>query len=239
MKWMPDLPESLFANPIWQALETRHSRFAVRAGRACRYPAEVAPFAAVAEPDESALRDLSSLLAEGESVWLALEQHPSVQGLTVECTLPCLQMVQDDRSPLPVPDPEVERLTEAHANAMVALTDLAFPGFFRARTCEMGSYYGVRSKGELIAMGGERLLLDGYSEISGLCTHPAHRGRGLAASLIGHLARQHRREGVVSWLHVGSENRHAIDLYERLGFRRVRELMLSRMSRSLQAYDNC
>ena len=50
----------------------------------------------------------------------------------------------------------------------------------------MGSYYGVRScSGELIAMGGERLQLDGYSEISALCTHPTFRGQGFAVSLIG------------------------------------------------------
>ena len=50
----------------------------------------------------------------------------------------------------------------------------------------MGSYYGVRScNGELLAMGGERLQLDGYSEISALCTHPSFRGQGFAASLIG------------------------------------------------------
>ena len=59
----------------------------------------------------------------------------------------------------------------------------------------MGSYYGVRSDGELKAMGGERLMLDGYAEISGVCTHPSHRGQGLAARLIWHLARSHRLDG--------------------------------------------
>jgi hypothetical protein len=50
---------------------------------------------------------------------------------------------------------------------MVALTTLAFPGFFRSRTCEMGSYYGVRSSsGELIAMGGERLQLDDIPKLA-------------------------------------------------------------------------
>jgi GNAT superfamily N-acetyltransferase len=67
----------------------------------------------------------------------------------------------------------------------------------------MGSYYGVRSCGELIAMGGERLQLDGYSEISALCTHPSFRGQGFAVSLSWHLVRNHRRDGLVSWLHVG------------------------------------
>ena len=82
---------------------------------------------------------------------------------------------------------------------MAAITTLAFPSFFRSRTCEMGSYYGVRSyTGELLAMGGERLQLDGYSEISAVCTHPSFRGQGFAVSLIWHLVRNHRRDGVVS-----------------------------------------
>ncbi len=133
---------------------------------------------------------------------------------------------------LPDPSIEIARLSGANAGEMVALTDLAFPGFFRRRTCEMGSYYGVRSDDELIAMGGERLMLEGYSEISGVCTHPAHRGKGLAASLIWRLVRDHRRAGLVSWLHVGAANRHAFDLYLRLGFEVVRTVTLHRVGRN-------
>ena len=132
------------------------------------------------------------------------------------------------------PDPTIEiaRLSDANAAEMVALTDLAFPGFFRKRTCEMGSYYGVRSDNELIAMGGERLMLEGYSEISGVCTHPAHRGKGLAASLIWRLVKDHRRHGLVSWLHVAAANRRARDLYLRMGFETVRMVTLHRIGRN-------
>jgi predicted GNAT family acetyltransferase len=115
---------------------------------------------------------------------------------------------------------------------MVALTTLAFPGFFSIRTCEMGSYYGVRSSsGELIAMGGERLQLDGYSEISAVCTHPSFRGQGFAVSLIWHLVRNHRRDGPVSWLHVGCANHRAVKLFLGMGFQQVRKVMLHRISR--------
>ncbi len=135
--------------------------------------------------------------------------------------------------PTPKPSIEILQLSDANAQEMVALTTLAFPGFFRERTCEMGSYYGVRSpSGELIAMSGERLKLEGFSEISGICTHPSFRGRGLAASLIWQLARDHRRNGIVSWLHVASANRHAIELYLRMGFEVARKIMLHRFSRN-------
>jgi predicted GNAT family acetyltransferase len=115
---------------------------------------------------------------------------------------------------------------------MVALTDLAFPGFFRPATHRMGSYVGVRVQGRLVAMAGERLRLEGYPELSGICTHPQHRGKGLAAGLIGHLVGAHRRDGLTSWLHVGAPNSRAIELYVRLGFERVRNLMLRRISRT-------
>jgi len=141
-------------------------------------------------------------------------------------------MVLPEEVAPPTPALGIVPLSSNNASEMVALTDLAFPGFFRSRTCEMGSDYGVRSEGELIAMGGERITLDGYPEISGICTHPAHRGRGPAASLIWHLARNHRREGLVSWLHVSAENHHAIELYLRLGFTLARKVKLHRLCRS-------
>jgi predicted GNAT family acetyltransferase len=96
----------------------------------------------------------------------------------------------------------------------------------------MGWYYGVRSpSGELIAMGGERLQLDGYSEISAVCTHPSFRGQGFAASLIWHLVRNHRCDGLVSWLHVGCANHRAVKLYLGMGFQQVREVTLHRILR--------
>jgi predicted GNAT family acetyltransferase len=229
---MIDLPQSLFANPVWHALQTRHRGLAVSAGDARRYPADVVPFAAVAAPSAAALQQLRSLLAPGESVWLFGEDYPHIPELSVKGTLDCFQMVLPEEVEPADPKIEIVRLSDTNAGEMVALTTLAFPGFFRNRTCEMGSYYGVRSGGELIAMGGERLMLDGYAEISGVCTHPSHRGQGLAASLIWQLVRNHHRAGLVSWLHVSCDNYHAIEVYHRMGFKIIRKVMLHRFSRN-------
>jgi GNAT superfamily N-acetyltransferase len=232
-KEMNDLPESLFANPVWSALQTKHRHFAISAGEACRYPADVTPFAAVATPAVSALQSLHSLLAPDEYVWLVGEKYPAIPELSCLGNLDCLQMALPKDVAPPTPMPGIIPLSNANAAEMVALTDLAFPGFFRSRTSEMGSYYGVRSiDGELIAMGGERLKLDGYPEISGICTHPAHRGNGFAAGLIWHIAQNHRREGLFPWLHVAAENHGAIELYLKLGFSVVRTVKLHRISRN-------
>jgi hypothetical protein len=133
-----------------------------------------------------------------------------VPQLTGEETLQCFQMVLSCDLSAPSPTIDIVPLSSANAQEMVALTTLAFSGFFRSRTCEMGSYYGVRSSsGELIALGGERLQLDGHSEISAVCTYPSFRGQGFAVSLIWHFVRNHRRDDLVSWHHVGCANHGA------------------------------
>jgi predicted GNAT family acetyltransferase len=227
---MSDLPERLFLDPVWHALHTKHEHFAIEAGEACRYPADVAPFAAVATPSTTALQQLASLLVPGESVWIFGEELPAAPELNFIETLTCLQMVLPDEVSPPEPTMELLQLSAVNAPEMVALTTIAFPGFFRSRTYQMGSYFGVKVGGELVAMGGERLMLEGYSEISGVCTHPAHRGKGYAAGLIWEVVRKHRRDGDVSWLHVAAANRHAVELYLRMGFVTSREIAIHRVS---------
>jgi ribosomal protein S18 acetylase RimI-like enzyme len=221
-----DLPEILFKNPWWHALQTRHRHFAISAGDACRYPGEVVPFAAVKTSDDPiALQHLRTLLAPGESVWMA------GKGPASEKDLECLQLVLPEDFAPPEPHWEPMPLTAADAPDMVALTTLAFPGYFRIRTIEMGNYFGFRVNGRLIAMGGERLALEGYTEISAVCTHPDHRGKGYAQSIMWHLVRKHRRAGQVSWLHVGAANHRAIQLYRSMGFQIVRSVTLHQVSK--------
>jgi predicted GNAT family acetyltransferase len=228
---MASLPEDLFANPVWHALGTRHRRFAVSAGKARRYPADVAPFAGVEEPTLDALQALHSLLAPEEKVWIADAKFPAWPELVWETSLECLQMVLADEVTPPESVTDFDTLSCADAPAMVALTDLAFPGFFRVRTCEMGRYYGVHEGGELVSMSGERIMLDEYPEVSGVCTHPGYRGKGYASALMWQVIRDHRREGQVSWLHVSAGNSHAIELYLRMGFVEARRIFWHRISR--------
>ena len=227
-----DLPERIFADPVWHALDTSHRRFASILGEACRYPADVAPFAAVASPSIAALSELRSLMTLGESIWIFGQGHSQVRGLFVEQSLDSFQMVLPKTAVLPPSTGEIAKLSDASAPDMVELTSLAFPGFFRAKTCNMGSYYGVQFDGKLIAMGGERIRIEKFVEISAVCTHPDYRGQGYGASIIGQLVGNHRRDGLVSWLHVSCSNRKAIELYLRLGFVVVRKIALSRLSRN-------
>jgi hypothetical protein len=228
------LPESLFLNPVLTALQTTHAHLAIASGEASRYPAAVAPFAAIATPTTKALSDFRELLAPDEHVWATAlgEADPSAAQLKIDTTIDVLQMILPAHIELPPFHPGIVSLDCSNAAEMVALTDIAFPGFFRPRTCEMGSYFGIRSAetDELIAMGGERLVFPGHSELSGLCTHPDHRGKGFAAHLLWHLARHHRPQGTVSWLHVTATNTTAVNLYLKLGFQTVRSIKLHKLT---------
>jgi hypothetical protein len=129
-----NLPEDLFVNPVWHALHTRYRHFANSTAYACRYTADVVPFAAVNPPSADALRQLHALLAPGESTWLIGEQYPRVPQLTCEETLQCFQMVLPSDLSAPSSTIDIVALSSANAQEMVALTTLAFPGFFRIRT---------------------------------------------------------------------------------------------------------
>jgi predicted GNAT family acetyltransferase len=101
---------------------------------------------------------------------------------------------------------------------MLALAKMTKPGPFGMRTRELGTYLGIRIEGQLAAMAGERLHLPGYTEISAVCTHPNHVGRGYARTLMVELIRQIRNRNEIPILHVRPENARAIELYRRLGF---------------------
>lgn len=229
-------PENPFSNPSWHSLRSLHRHLAMSTPDSCKYPADVSPFGAVSSPTTNALLELRSLMLSGESIWIFGDSFPAVPHLVHEQTIQCLQMILPFEVPAPKPDPAIEPLTCDQAGEMVALTDVAFPGFFRPRTCLMGPYHGIRSDdGKLIAMCGERMNFTGHAEISGLCTHPEYRGKGYAARLIWKLVQEHRRNGIVSWLHVASTNQNAIALYYKLGFQLIQEVTVQRFTRR----DDC
>lgn len=229
-------PDDPFANAIWNALHSTHRHLALAHGLALKYPADIAPFACLDENTPAALQDLHALLEPNETTYVLGDPPPVEDILLYRGSTPCLQMGFPGDSPLTVITPAlpISPLTCADSPAMVALTDVAFPGFFRSRTCLMGSYFGIwnpAKPGQLIAMAGERLILGPHREISGICTHPEHRGQGHAAALTTHILHHQRCLQARSVLHVVSTNHAAIDLYHRLGFETLREVHLHRLKR--------
>lgn len=204
-------------NPIWSSLTTAHAHLAAAAGPAARYPAAIAPFIGVASPDPGVLAPLEGLVAPGEHAYALAVRPPFGPLWEVSDEVPVLQMVMDGAPPR-LPAPDFVEMGEAQREDMLGLTALVFPGFFRARTLEMGRYIGLYRDGVLAAMAGERMRITGWQEISAVCTHPDHQGRGYAHQLVAVLCRDAIAAGRQPFLHVYPENRRARSVYERLGF---------------------
>jgi ribosomal protein S18 acetylase RimI-like enzyme len=115
--------------------------------------------------------------------------------------------------------PEAVRPGAADVPEMLPLVAKTKPGPFLARTVELGDYPGDPPRRALVAAAGERFQLDGWTEVSGVCTRPDYRGRGLASRLVNALAAGIQLRSRQAFLHVLSTNTGAIRLYEQLGFR--------------------
>ncbi len=207
-------------NPIWHSLNTLHAHLATGTPLAKRYPAEVARTVAIVDSSEAAVHDLSRIVSAGETVAIVRAQVPSeLQGWKIEHREEIFQMICERFVIEPEPSLPVSVLTTNDVREMLGLIELTKPGPFLPRTIEMGRYVGLRQDGELVAMAGERFGFSGYREISAVCTHPDHQGKGYARQLASYLVNDNFRRGNVPFLHVRTENTRACALYETLNFR--------------------
>lgn len=219
--------------PVWNALATRHDRFAVGGDRARRFAPDIGPLAGARDDDPASLAALAALVGAGAGDALILLQADPVvlpDELVATTASPGVQMVLDRLADVP-DDPRIVPLSADDAPAMLALATLTKPGPFAARTHALGDFVGVKDGGVLIAMAGERMKHAGYTEVSGVCTHPEARGRGLARTLSAHVARRILARGETPYLHAYAANTAAIQLYETLGFQLHRAMHVAVISR--------
>jgi len=205
-------------NVIWTALTSRHRNLAQGDDLALRYPALIAPFAAMIDRTSASFQSLGTLLPAGDQIALfTLEEVIPPSSFSVVKRDLVDQMVLDS---IRAPDGSapIVRLEARDVPDMLALVEATHPGPFGPRTIELGQFIGIRRDGMLVAMAGERMRVDGFTEISAVCVHASCRGQGLAAELVSTLARSIASRAETSFLHVFNSNRAAIELYRKLGF---------------------
>jgi ribosomal protein S18 acetylase RimI-like enzyme len=213
-------PEDALDNAVWHALTARHAGLSEGNGRARRYPAALSVFGAVDTLDDSGWAALADLVGPGGGTVLFRRDVPplpsgwraALRGVGNQFVAWSLPDIDLDGAPA------IVDLGPDDAERMLALATLTRPGPFALRTSELGHFVGVFEGGELVAMAGERLQPQGYTEISAVCTHPDARGRGLAALLTHRVATQIQARGDIPFLHVAEGNDNARRVYERLGF---------------------
>ncbi|MEM7287235.1 MAG: GNAT family N-acetyltransferase [Actinomycetota bacterium] len=215
-------------NPVWHAVTGPQRELSLLADPevAGRFEPDVSVFGATVDLEPPSWDALASVL-DGENVVGLLRPHEVQvpEGWRSFAAVPCRQYVAES---LPDGPPiDLTELGSADAPDMQALVELTEPGPFSPRTHEMGTYLGLRRDGALVAMAGQRLRLPGHVEISAVCVHPDARREGLGAAFTLAVAGRIRAAGDEAFLHVRTENAGAIELYERLGFRHRRDIIIT------------
>jgi len=219
-------------NVLWSALTTSQAHLALGGEQARRFDPRYAGFAAMPQVCAQGLGALARLMHAGELANLAepvdVEPGPWFDVLARKGLVQMIGAASGD-----VAEPErLEALGADDAPAMAALVRLTEPGPWAERSPELGRFFGCKADGRLVAMAGERLRVTGHTEISGVCCHPDHRGRGLAADLMRRVSQGIVARGETPFLHALADNAVAIALYERLGMRIRQRLRLTVLRRN-------
>jgi len=217
--------EHLLDNPIWNALISGNSNLA-HGGSEVKYFAEnVAPFVGFKDYSAVNFNMLYKLVTNQRILAVVSAEEITIpNNWKVLNNMKILQLVFDGPVPQERSSQELVTLTDQHIPAVLALTKLTNPGPFSERTIDYGNYKGIFNGDELIAMAGYRTQPSPYIEISAVCTHPDHHGKGHAGTLINYHIRQIIAASGIPYLHSRTDNANAIRLYQKLGFSARKEM---------------
>lgn len=224
--------KEILYNPVFHALSTGDSHFAQGTDTVKYFDPEVSPFVGFPDDYTKGFEELHALLPEGRRILYAIPDPISPpKGWEIKAQISGTQFLYplntEPQQPAFVPAP----LNTSHVDEMIALTALTRPGPFDQRTIEFGHYHGIFADGKLVAMTGQRMHPEPFTEISAVCTHPDYLGRGYAAALLQHQLQIILAQGKQPFLHVRGDNERAIALYERLGFKQNRPMHFYFMKR--------
>jgi ribosomal protein S18 acetylase RimI-like enzyme len=212
-------------NPAWNALISGNKDIAFGNGQVRYFDREVSPFAGF---EENTVENFQALYEQLPHNGPVLFLTPDETDIPVQWKLlqviKGLQMVCDVAKEQDEVQTELVPLTREHVTEMVALAKLTNPGPFAEETIRFGHYMGIFEHGKLAAMAGQRLHAFEYAEISAVCTHPDHTGKGYARQLLLHHINRIKKASEIPFLHVRYDNERAIEVYKRLGFYTRREV---------------
>lgn len=215
--------EEKLDNPVWNSLNETHKSLSIEYDGIKFYAPEYCPFGGFRNPKKSinGINEYSTLI---DSFYVVGEKPLFGRNITINKNLVCNQMLLEKPIELEIEEQIVKLKYRKQKTDLFNLVNLIQPGYFNNKTPDLGKYFGIYKNDELIAVTGERMKMNEFTEISAVITHPEHTGKGYAKQLIKHTTGQIFNESKIPYLHVAESNIGAIKLYEKLGFTTRRKI---------------
>ncbi|MBC7488310.1 MAG: GNAT family N-acetyltransferase [Cytophagaceae bacterium] len=220
-------------NPVWAALISENYKLSLGNDTARYFKSDVSTFAGVKEFTETNFKMLYDFIPFETPVPIFTDQKLVTAGpWKIITKVDSYQMLYTEHVEEKTKDTEIVKLNEHHVPEMMALTKLTNPGPFLPRTIDFGNYEGILNEGKLVAMAGQRLHSGDFVEISAVCTHPDHLGKGYARQLILNQIRNIQSRKETAYLHVRLDNERAVKIYEKMGFQIRKNIFIYILSKS-------
>jgi ribosomal protein S18 acetylase RimI-like enzyme len=209
-------------NPVWYSLSETHKDISINYHNAKFYDPAYCPFGGFIETNNVAAQidEYSKLI---NHFFVVGEKPLFSEKILLRNELICQQMILEQRVEINTGE-NVIALDDTFGESLSSLVNEVQPGYFKKKTNLMGNYFGIIQEGKLIAVTGERMRMNDFTEISAVVTHPFYTGKGFAKQLVAHTANKIFDENKTPYLHVAETNFGAIKLYEKLGFKTRRKI---------------
>ena len=221
-------------NPVWSSLTTGNEDLAIGNDLARHYRPGISPFAAVADNDPTHYQALYELIRDDVPIAIfTTDTNLDPYRWAIVNRIDGYQMMYEGETPTERDQFNIKSLTEVNVPAMLELTKLSPPGPFLENTIAFGGYEGVFDGERLVAMAGHRFHCGPYVEISAVCTHPDHTGKGYARALINSQIQHLHANNKQPYLHVRADNTRAFDIYKKMGFVTRTEMIIYLLKKTI------
>lgn len=210
-------------NPAWNSLNEMHEAFSIGYQGIKFYRPEYCPFGGSVDKEmaRQGISEYSNLI---DSFFVIGEKPLVNDSIIIKRDLVCSQMLLKAPIDIALQEEITPLKDENQKRDLFNLVNLVQPGYFKKETVNLGNYFGIYKDNQLVAVSGERMKMNEFTEISAIVTHPKHTRNGYAKQLIKHTTDQVFQESKIPYLHVVESNVHAVKLYKKLGFTTRRKI---------------
>lgn len=192
-------------NPVWYSLKDIHNKFSVEYNGIKFYHPDYCSFGG---PEDSGLAKsgIDTYAQLVNNFYVVGDLPVFTDNVQLKKELVCNQMILYKPIDVIISEQIKELKTVNQKNDLFDLVNLVQPGYFKNKTPDLGSYYGIYNDNRLVAVAGERMKMNEYTEVSAVVTHPEYLGKGYAKQLVAFTSNKIFKGDKIPYLHVAKAN---------------------------------